>query len=82
MQPRPADQLQMPPTGSKDSLAGQVYSVPITWPFTMRAQVMNFLHEYGCGKLPWSRQRIVPLLVRKSLLSRKDLPATIGTSSS
>lgn len=45
LQPSPADQLQIPPTGSKDNLSGQVYSAPITNPFTILAQVMNFLQE-------------------------------------
>lgn len=69
LHPRPADQLQIPPIGSNDSLSGHVYSVPITMPFTIFAHEMNFLQESGCGKFPWSRHFINPLLVIRSLPS-------------
>lgn len=59
-QPSPADQLQMPPTGSKLSPLGQTYSQPSSDPFSSRAHDMNFLHDVGCGKLPMSKHSIEP----------------------
>lgn len=39
---------------------GHVYSQPITPPISIFAQDMNFRHDNGCGKLPWSKHSIAP----------------------
>lgn len=58
LQPRPADQLQIPPMGSNDNPLGQVYSQPNRLSDSILAQEMNFLQENGCGKLPMSKHSI------------------------
>lgn len=72
--PKPADQLHIPPIGSKLKFFGHVYSHPIILSLSILAQYMNFLQDNGWGKFPWSRHSIIPLVCNSTLLCAGILP--------